>query len=409
MGGALALPMLDSFSLGSKISAQVPTRFLVVGNPLGAHPDNFFPREFGQDYTFSKTLKSLEWIRDRLTILSHTDHGMVSGHGREVAFLNGILPENATAYPEKNISIDQLISRRTGSKVRFPSINTALERGIRMSWNSNGVEIKPYTDPQKIFDHLFLNLTTEERKIRRELIERNGSILDAVGGQLSSLKRNGSNADKDRLDQYETSVRELEGAFSDRKNWIDKDKPVYDISEHFEDYEITVKNRYNAIFDMIGYAFQTDLTRVATVSFPNELSYTDVDGVTRGYHACTHNGKKQEVIDELVAIESFQVSQVSRLMQQLDAIQEPNAEGTMLDHTVILFGSGMGYGGTHSNRNLPIFVAGGGFKHRGHVDTCNSAGKNMPLCNLYVTLQQRFGIEQDKFNTSTGSFDLSHA
>ena len=406
MGGALALPMLDSFSFGSSANAQAPTRFLVVGNPFGAHPENFFPREFGQDYTMAKTLRTLDWARDRLTILSHTDHGMVSGHGREIAFLNGILPETAGAYPEKNISIDQLIARRTGSKVRFPYINAALERGIRMSWNSNGVEVKPYTDPQKLFDHLFLNLTPKERKVRRELIERNGSILDAVGEQLSSLKRNGSSTDKERLDQYETSVRELEGAFSDRANWIDKDKPVYDISEHFKSYEVTVKNRYSAIFDMIGYAFQTDLTRVATVSFPRELSYTDVDGVTRDYHACTHNGKKQEVIDELVAIETFQISQLSRLMKKLDEIKEPNAEGSMLDHTVILFGSGMGYGGTHSNRNLHIFVAGGGFKHKGHVDTRNSAGKNMPLCNLYVSLQQRFGIEQDKFNTSTGAFDL---
>jgi hypothetical protein len=222
------------------------------------------------------------------------------------------------------------------------------------------------------------------------------------------LKRNGSKTDQERLDQYETSVRELEHAFSDRANWIDKDKPEFDISEHFNSYEVTVGNRYNAIFDMIGYAFQTDLTRVATIAFPNELSYTDVDGVTRGYHACTHNGKKQEVIDELVAIESFQISQLSRLMKKLDEIQEPNTDGSMLDHTVILFGSGMGYGGTHSNRNLPIFVAGGGFKHQGHVDARSSAGKNMPLCNLFVTLQQRFGIEQDEFNTSTGSFDLEY-
>lgn len=408
IGGALALPLLESFSFGSTVTPSAPTRFLVVGNPFGMHPDNFFPKEFGHDYTFPKTLRSLEWLRDRLTLLSHTDHGMVNGHGREVSFLNGILPENSMAYPEKNISIDQLISRRTGSKVRFPSINAALEHGIRMSWNSNGVEIKPHTDPQKLFDHLFLNMTPEERGIRRELIERNGSILDTVGDQLVSLKSKGSVRDRERLDQYESSVRELERTFSDRKNWIDKDKPAYDISEHFNDYEVTVENRYNAIFDMIGYAFRTDLTRVATVAFPNQLSYTDVNGVTRGYHACTHNGKKPDVIAELVAIESFQIAQLSRLLQKLDAVTEPNAQGSMLDHTVVLFGSGMGYGGTHSNRNLPILVAGGGFKHRGHVDTRNSAGRNMPLCNLYVTLQQRFGIERDTFNTSSGAFDLPY-
>ncbi len=406
VGGALALPLLESFGA---VATSTPTRFLVVGNPLGMHPDNFFPREFGHDYALPQTLRSLEWLRNRMTIISHTDHGMVSGHGREVAFLNGILPEQAGAFPEKNLSIDNLIAQRTGTAVRFPSINAALEKGIRMSWNANGVEISPFTDPQKLFDHLFLNLTAKERKTRRQLIERNGSILDAVGDQLLHLRRQSTGTDRTRIEQYTTAVRELEGSFADRKNWIDKDKPTFDISEHFADYEVTVGNRYNAIFDMVGYAFQTDLTRVATIAFPNELSYTDVDGVTRGYHACTHNGKKPEVIAELVAIESFQLAQLSRCLQKLDSIKEPYADGTLLDNTVVLFGSGMGYGGTHSNRNLPIIVAGGGFKHRGHVDARNASGKNMPLCNLYATLQQRFGIKQDAFNTSDGTFELPHA
>lgn len=411
VGGALALPLLDIDAVQSAINqpAETPTRFLVVGNPLGMHPEHFFPTDFGKEFTISPTLKSLDWMKDRMTVLTHTDHGMVNGHGREITFLNGVLPENGGAFAEKNLSIDQLIARRTSGGVRFASINAALERGIRMSWNANGVEVEPFTDPQKLFDHLFLNLSDEEKRVRRELLERNGSILDAVGGQYSSLNQKASKQDKERLDQYATSVRELENNFSNRKNWIDKDKPKFDISEHFEDYEVTVGNRYNAIFDMIAYAFQTDLTRVATVAFPNELSYTDVDGVNRGYHACTHNGKKEDVIAELVAIESFQVSQLSRCLKKLDAIKEPNAEGTMLDHTVVLFGSGMGYGGTHSNRNLPIMVAGGGFKHLGHVDSKSSAGNSMPLCNLYVTLLQRFGIERDRFNTSTGSFDLARA
>jgi hypothetical protein len=405
LGGALTLPLLDANAAASETA---PTRFLVVGNPLGMHPEHFFPEQYGPNFTLPKTLQSLDWLKDRLSILSHTDHGMNNGHGREISFLNGVLPENSLAFPEKNMSVDQLMARQTSGRVRFASINAALERGIRMSWNANGVELEPFTDPQKLFDHLFLNLTDEEKTVRRELIERNGSILDAVGDQLASLKQKAGRADKERLDQYATSVRELEGSFADRKNWIDRDKPSFDISEHFADYEVTVVNRYNAIFDMITYAFQTDLTRVATVAFPNELSYTDVDGVTRGYHACTHNGKKEEVIAELVAIESFQIAQLSRCLRKLDAIPEPGASGSMLDHTIVLFGSGMGYGGTHSNRNLPILVAGGGFKHLGHVDARDSSGKNMPLCNLYVTLLQRFGIERDNFNTSTGAFELRY-
>ena len=404
VGGALALPLLESNALAA--NALAPMRFLVVGNPLGMHPDFFFPKQFGRDFELPATLQSLGWLKDRLSVLSHTDHGMVSGHGREISFLNGVLPENSPAFPERNVSIDQLIARHTSGRVRFASINAALQRGIRMNWNANGVEIEPFTDPQKLFDHLFLNLTAAERRARRELLERNGSLLDVVGEQFADLRKKASSTDKERLEQYATSVRELESSFADRQQWVDRDKPKFDITEHFADYEVTVENRYNAIFDMVAYAFQTDLTRVATVAFPNELSYTDVDGVTRGYHACTHNGKKEDVVAELVAIESFQVAQMSRCLKKLDAIPEPNSNGSMLDHTIVLFGSGMGYGGTHSNRNLPILVAGGGFKHLGHVDTRDASGRNMPLCNLFVTLQQRFGIERDKFNISTGAFDL---
>lgn len=406
IGGALTLPLLETRMVASQ---QPPTRFLVVGNPLGMHPLHFFPAEYGPQFALPETLRSLEWARDRLTIVSHTDHGMNNGHGREISFLNGILPENSASYPEKNVSVDQVMARRTHGRVRFSSVHAALQRGIRMSWNANGVDLKPFTEPHRLFDHLFLNLTSEEKAVRRQLIVRNGSILDAVGEQLAGLRQSASRRDRERLDQYETSVRELEGSLRDRSGWLDRDKPKFDISRHFAGPETTLENRYNAIFDMIAYAFETDLTRVATVAFPNELNYTDIGGVTRGYHACTHNGKKEEVIAELIGIESFQIAQLSRCLRKLDAVSEPNADGTMLDHTMVLFGSGMGYGGTHSNRNLPILVAGGGFRHRGHVDARGASGVNMPLCNLYLTLLQRFGVERDRFNTSTGSFDLRHA
>lgn len=405
LGGALTLPLLESRAT----TYPAPIRFLVVGNPFGMHPEHFFPTQFGTEFTLPTTLRSLGWLQDRLSILSHTDHGMNNGHGREISFLNGVLPENSQAFPEKNVSIDQLLARYSYGSVRFPSVHAALESGIRMSWTSNGVDIKPFTDPQKLFDHLFLNLTAEEKSARRELMGRNGSILDTVGDQLARLRHRASRKDLERLDQYATAVRELESSFADRTQWISRDKPKFDISKHYAGDGLTIENHYNAIFDMVAYAFQTDLTRVATVAFPSQLGYTELAGVTRGYHACTHNGKKPDVIAELVAIESFQIAHLSRCLKKLDSIQEPGSDGTMLDHTIVLFGSGMGYGGTHSNRDLPILVAGGGFQHVGHADTRSSSGVNMPLCNLYVTLQQRFGIERDNFNTSTGSFDFRHA
>ncbi|MEP3482297.1 MAG: DUF1552 domain-containing protein [Fuerstiella sp.] len=405
IGGALSLPLLESMAFATPAASTVPTRFLVVGNPFGAHPDNFFPTDFGNDFKISPTLKSLEWLKNRMTVISHTDHGMVSGHGREVSFLSGVLPETAQAFPEKNMSLDQLFARHVGNQVRFPSVGASLESGIRMSWTANGVEKLPITDPQELFDYLFLNLTEKDKVQRRKMLQSDGSILDAVGGQFSEILKTSSVRDRDHLDQFGTSVRELERSMKEREKWLDQDKPTFDISGHFNG-EVLIDNRYDAIFDMIGYAFQTDLTRVASIEFPSELKYTDINGVNRSYHGCTHNGKKEDVTSELVAIESFQLSCLSRCLKKLDSIKEPGTDGSMLDNTIVLFGSGMGYGGTHSNRNLPIMVAGGGFKHLGHVDARDTSGKNMPLCNLYVTLMQRFGVERDKFNTSTGSFDL---
>lgn len=404
----MALPFLESTSLAG---STTPTRMLVVGNPFGMHPDFFFPEkfgQFGQGAELSHTLSSLDWLKDRMTVLGHTDHNMVSGHGREISFLSGVLPDDAAAFPEKNMSIDQVMGRHVGSQVRYPVVGAGLSSGVRMSWTANGVEQAPITEPQKLFDHLFLNLTPEERAVRRRMLDHNTSILDSVGDQFSALTKTASKNDKERIDQFQTSVRELEETLAGRKSWIEKDKPEFDISKHYEG-DVTIASEYNAIFDMISFAFETDLTRVANIAFPTALSYTDVKGVTRSYHGTTHNGKMENVTAELVAIESFQIEQVSRFMKKLDAIPEPNAEGSMLDHTIILFGSGMGYGGTHSNRNLPIMVAGGGFKHRGHVDCRDESGNNMPLCNLYVSLMQRFGIERDEFNTSTGAFDLSYA
>lgn len=380
----------------------------MVGNPFGAHPEHFFPQEFGKEFQLSPTLKSLEWLRDRLTIVSHTDHGMVSGHGREISFLSGVLPTEAQAFPEKNMSLDQLFARHVGSQVRYDSVGASLGAGVRMSWTANGVEKLPITDPQELFDYLFLNLTQKEKASRRQLLARNGSILDTVGSRFSQIQRGTSRRDRNQIDQFQTSVRELENSLEDRANWLERDKPTFEISDQLA-AATSIQDRYDTIFDMIGYAFQTDLTRVASIEFPSALSYAELDGVNRSYHGCTHNGKMENVTTELVAIESFQVERLSRCLKKLDSIQEPNAEGTLLDHTIVLFGSGMGYGGTHSNRNLPILVAGGGFKHLGHVDAQDASGKNMPLCNLYVTLIQRFGIERDRFNTSTGKFELEHA
>ena len=295
-------------------------------------------------------------------------------------------------------------------KVRYSSVNAALERGIRMNWTANGTELEPFTDPQKLFDHLFLNLSADEKRVRRDLIERNGSIFDAVSGQFAQFDDNG------RVNRTSSDWTNLRLRSANWKAvspiaplWVDRDKPKFDISEHFSGYEVTVENRYNAIFDMIAYAFQTDMTRVASVGFPNELKYTDIEGVTRSYHGCTHNGQNEKIIAELVAIESFQIAQLSRCMKKLDAIPEPNADGIDARSHDCLVRKRHGIR-RHALQSQPADHGCRWWLQAPRALRRQSTnGVNMPLCNLYVTLMQRFGIERDKFNTSTGAFELAFA
>ena len=293
VGGALSLPLLESMAAANNPAPNAPTRFLVVGNPFGAHPEHFFPKEFGNDVELPATLRSLDWLKDRLTVVSHTDHGMVSGHGREVSFLSGVLPSEAQVFPEKNLSLDQLFARHIGSQVRYDSVGASLDSGIRMSWTANGVEKLPITNPQDLFDHLFLNLTDQQKTERRQLLARDGSILDTVGSRFDGILKRSSHHDRQRIDQFQTSVRELEVTLKDRAAWLTKDKPTFDLAPYFKGGS-SIENRYDAIFDMIGYAFETDLTRVASIEFPSELKYTEIDGVNRSYHGCTHNGKQEK-------------------------------------------------------------------------------------------------------------------
>ena len=370
--------------------------------PLWLTPTISFPKS-RQDSPLSQTLRSLNWLKERLTVVLGIASILVAGTVGDI-FLSGVLQHSC--LPGKNMSLDQLVARNTGDSVRFDSVGAALGSSIRMSWTANGVEKLPFVDPGKLFDHLFLNLTPVERARRAEILTRDRSILDTVGEQFKALMKKAGAPDRDRLDQFQTSLREMEKVLSGRRNWLKKDKPHFEYSDTDGD---GIEAGYDAIFDMLGYAFQTDLTRVASVEFPASLNYTDIEGVNRSYHGCTHNGKRVDVTAELVAIETFQIARLSRCLRKLDSIKEPFGDGSLLDRTVVLFGSGMGYGGSHSNRNLPIFVAGGGFSHRGHVDATGRNGDSMPLCNLFVTLLQRLGIERDRFNTSTGSFDLDYA
>jgi hypothetical protein len=393
-GLTLPLPLLAVTPKKTK-----PTRLVVIGNPFGMHPESFFPKNFGKNYTPSVELECLDWVRNKMTILSHIDHKMEGGHNKESAFLSGVLKRDAGQYPDGNISLDQMIGEYLRSEVRFPTLNVSAGPGISESWTRTGVPT-PILSTTQMYNKLFTNTSASQKQAELEVWQRNQEMLKIMRNQHSYSFRKLAKEDKIQMDQYLTAIGDLNSEINSKRKWQNKARPKF-ASPTFTNLE----EEYNSIFDMIALALQSDSTRVATVTFPKQFRTKDLE-LPGNYHAYTHNGKKPETVKGLQKIETFQLKQMSRFLKKLDAIPEAGYDGSMLDHTIVMFGSAMGYGGTHSNRNLPIIVAGGGLKHQGHVDMKRKNGENTLLCNLYLSFLHKFGIERDKFNTSTGTVDI---
>lgn len=411
-GALVALPFLESLvqpatAIASTGRAVEPMRMVAVGLEYSMQPDGFFPKEYGRNYEMPGLLKPLENLRDDMSIFSSLDHpGVKGGHGATHTFLSGIRSELAAAQPEGNISVDQKAVEFVGSNTRFPSIQMNTGGGSYgggISWSRNGVTIPPVPDLQSLFDALFVE-TPESQKARlAESYKLNTSILDVVREDAQSLKRHLSKNDLDKLDEYFTSVREVEKRLAMSEAWLNQAKPVvdYDLPNPLP---TTLKDEVPLYFDLMKLALQTDSTRIMTYNIVGWSGGSGLSGVTKGYHDLTHHGKDPEKLRQLAIIEKFYGVQFGCFLEGLKSLQVSSDE-SLLDKTMVLFGSGLGNASSHSNRNLPLLLAGGGFKHGEHRDYPKSGGELTPACNLYLTMLQRFGMEIDQFNTSSGTLD----
>jgi hypothetical protein len=228
-----------------------------------------------------------------------------------------------------------------------------------------------------------------------------GSILDAVQGDAKSMSRRLSKTDAAKLDEYLASVRDVETKLDLDKHWQNIAKPKLNLKEP-ENQGLT--KDLPAIYDLIALALQTDSTRVATLEIGGSFAASDL-GIKAGYHGLSHHGQVQANIDLLVQIELYQMEQFSKFLGKLRSLKEPNSDATLLDSTMVLHGSGMGNANSHTNTDLPIILAGGGFQHGEHKAYPSEQRKRVPLCNLYVSMLQRFGVEADRF--SAGSSTLT--
>ncbi len=411
-GALVALPFLESLSrpvnaIASTGAEVEPTRMVCIGLEYSMHPEGFFPSETGRDYSMPGLLKPLERLRDDFTIFSHLDHpGVKGGHHATHTYLSGIRAELASGQPEGNITLDQKAAEFVGSNTRYPSIQLNTGGGSfggGISWTRNGVAVPPVSNLQSLFDALFLETPESQKKRLAESYKLNTSILDVVREDAQSLEKHLGKNDLEKLDEYFTSVREVEKRLSMSEEWLNRAKPLVDY-ELPSPLPTSMYDEIPLYFDLMKLALQTDSTRILSYNIVGWKGESGLTGVTKGYHDLTHHGKDPDKLRQLEIIEMFYSGQLARFLESLKKLQV-GSDASLLDKTMVLFGSGMGNASSHSNRDLPLLLAGGGFRHGEHKNYPKSGNKQTPLCNLYVSMLQKFGMELDQFGTSTGTLD----
>ncbi|TWU47098.1 DUF1552 domain-containing protein [Rubripirellula reticaptiva] len=401
-GISIALPAFESrrVAAASKNDAGPPKRMVCVGNEFGMYPGSFWPED---EQSLSPLLEPLANHRKNFTLFSHLDHDLNGGHFAVHTFLTGVKAVEAKSLPDGGISLDQRAAEHVGSQTRFPSLTVGSESGLhggcRMSWTRTGTRVPPIEGPRELFRMLFIDNDSKAKAAATNRISLQESILDAVLGDANSLARRLNPSDKNKLDEYLSSVRAVELKLELDRRWQKVPKPKPSIDEP-TDQGLT--RDLPKIYDLIALALQTDSTRVATVEVGGSFAASDL-GIKKGYHGLSHHGQVQENIDLLVQIERYQVEQFARFLDRLDSMRDASTDQTLLESTSALFGSGMGNANSHTNHDLPIVLAGGGFKHQAMIDSPSAANRRVPLSNLFVSMLQQFGVETDSFAKSTGT------
>lgn len=414
-GIALSLPLLEGMTpvFAQNKSAAVPStpggkprRVFAICNNLGLLPEGFFPTESGDRYTLSPYLKAIEEHRSDFTVFSGVSHPDVDGgHPADNCFLTAA-PHPGRGSFRNTISLDQYIGERIGHLTRFPTLTLGVnvQQGQRsLSWTSSGVLIPCEEKASDVFKRLFLSGTPEEKAKQLRRLALGESILDAVADQAKALQRGVSGRDRERLDQYFTSVRDLEQRMAMSKEWEDKPKPSAPRSVPLDPESPRLyMDKVELMYDMARLAFETDSTRSISLLLDSVNSPAIEFGDTKttdGYHNLSHHGKSKTKLDQLRAIDEWHLRLLGKLYSNLKSVKEDG--DTLLDRTMILYGSNLGNANTHVTTNLPILFAGGGFRHGKHL--AFDKDRNYPLPNLFVSMLQRMGLETDRFASSSGT------
>jgi len=399
---ALSLPLLDAMlpRFATAAEPETPRRMLCINTTLGLHTENLFPKQTGKGYELSPYLAAIKEHIGDLTVFSGLSHPDVDGgHSAEASYLTAAPHPRSDSF-KNTISLDQFAVEKLVPDTRFPSLVLASSSSRSMSYTRSGVMIPADDRPSSVFKKMFVDGSPNEVKQQLQKIQQGESIMDTVLEQAKSFQRDLGQRDRDKLDEYFTSVREVEQRMVKSQEWARRPKPQVDAKAPVDIPTATeVVARVRLMNELMHLAIQTDSTRLITFSLNGLNAVPNIEGVTMDWHNLSHHGQDESKLEQLAVIEIEQMKLFGDLLARLKSSRE--AGGTLLDRTTVLFGSNLGNASSHSTINMPIVVAGGGFRHGQHL--AFDPKKNPPLCNLYVQFLQRLGAELDTFGSSSGT------
>lgn len=380
---------------------------LLISNNLGVLPKLFFPKSSGVDYELSPYLAELSGFRRDFTVFSGLSHpGVVGGHSTENCFLTAARGPTKSGF-RNQLSLDQYAAERLGQTTRFPTLNLGvnIDKANRsLSWTRDGVLLPAEDGAAALFRKMFVqgDAAAVARQLRR--LEERGSILDTLLDETKQLSRGLGRNDRASLEQYFTSIREIEERLHVAGEWERRPKPTATLPPPVDiDDKKLFFEKFALMLSMAQLAFESDSTRIVTLmvdAFATPaFRLKENQNTTDGYHNLSHHGQAAEKVRQLEDADRRQMVLLRELLQNLADKREGDVR--LFDRTLVLYGSNMGDANTHDNTNLPILLAGGGFKHGKHL--AFKRDDNTPLSNLFVSLLQRVGVETDTFGSSTGT------
>ena len=423
-GITIALPLLDSM-----IPAQTPlartaasprSRLGCIYVPHGATMDKWKPAQEGKGFEFTEILKPLEKSRDRLVVVSNLAHPQAAGvgsdagadHARSAAvFLSGAHPEKEAVHV--GTTIDQIVAEKLGQDTPLPSIEVAIEEnGLNcgagygcaytntISWKTPTLPLPMEHNPQVLFEKLFGEGSTADDRVARR--QQSRSLLDSVTKEIASLNKELPPSDRGRMGDFLDDVREIERRIQKAENQTSKDVKVPDapvgIPEAFDDH-------FKIMFDLQALAFQANITRVATMMYARDTSGTvyPQSGVREGFHVASHHSNSRANMDRFALINRYHTSLLAYFLEKLGST--PDGDGTLLDHSLILYGSSMSNGNQHDHDPLPVLIAGGAsgaLRGDRHI----VAAPHTPMSNLLLSILGKLGVPQNSFGDSTGTIEI---